>query len=46
MNAVKSDTDYKTQSDKVDELKKTTDQKNADLTDAKSKVKDAPGLGK
>ena len=38
-DAVKSDTDYKTQSDKVDELKKTTDQKNADLTDAKSKVR-------
>ena len=43
-DAVKSDTDYKTQSDKVDELKKTTDQKNADLTDAKSKVKDAQDL--
>ena len=43
-DAEKPDADYKTQSDKVDGLKKTVDQKNDALTDAKNKEKDAQAL--
>ena len=43
-DAEKPDADYKAQSDKVDGLKKTVDQKNEALTDAKSKEKDAQAL--
>ena len=43
-DAEKPDADYKTQSNKVDGLKKTVDQKNDALTDAKNKEKDAQAL--
>ena len=43
-DAEKPDADYKAQSDKVDGLKKTVDQKNEALTDAKNKEKDAQAL--
>ncbi|OUQ00559.1 SEC10/PgrA surface exclusion domain-containing protein [Lactobacillus gallinarum] len=43
-DAEKPDADYKTQSNKVDGLKKTVDQKNDALTDAKNKEKDAKAL--
>ncbi|MPW13591.1 SLAP domain-containing protein [Lactobacillus helveticus] len=43
-DAEKPDADYKAQSDKVDELKKTDDQKNNALTDAQNKEKDAQAL--
>ena len=43
-DAEKPDADYKTQSNKVDGLKKTVDQKNDVLTDAKNKEKDAQAL--
>lgn len=43
-DAVKPDADYQAQSDKVDGLKKTADQKKSALDDAKSKVKNAQDL--
>ncbi|MCO0808243.1 SLAP domain-containing protein, partial [Lactobacillus helveticus] len=43
-DAEKPDADYKAQSDKVDGLKKTADQKNNALTDAQNKEKDAQAL--
>ncbi|MDT9604730.1 SLAP domain-containing protein [Lactobacillus crispatus] len=43
-DAEKPDADYKTQSNKVDGLKKTVDQKNDALTDVKNKEKDAQAL--
>ena len=43
-DAEKPDADYKTQSNKVDGLKKTVDQKNDALTDAKNKEKDTQAL--
>lgn len=43
-DAEKLDADYKAQSDKVDGLKKTADQKNNALTDAQNKEKDAQAL--
>ena len=43
-DAEKPDADYKAQSEKVDGLKKTADQKNNALTDAQNKEKDAQAL--
>lgn len=43
-DAEKPDADYKAQSDKVNGLKKTADQKNDALTNAKNKAKDAQAL--